>query len=129
MNRKNLLTFGLSIVAGIAVWPIFLIGLGVEPWDTPYGTLVVLGLGLLFGLCAPRKPWLWPIGIYLGQFLFGTASFLKSLFFYREGGVNFFFPIGMIALIYTSAPAFITSFLGSGIRMVARKRREKRHGT
>lgn len=121
MNQKTPLTFILSVIAGVSIWLVFLVGLKTEPWDTPLGTLAILILGFLFGLSTPKKPWLWPTGFYTGQFLFGTVVLLKSIFAYSGGGANLFFPLGMIALIFFCAPALVTSLLGSAIhRMIFR---------
>jgi hypothetical protein len=111
----------LSIIAGLAIWPVFLTMLGVEPWDNQYGIVVMLGLGLAFGLLAPKKPWLGPLGLYVGQCIYGAGSFLAGVFFHTGTGVNFFFPLGMFVLLLFSAPALITSFLGSRIHRAYQK--------
>jgi len=125
MNQNNLLPFGLSVIAGILIWLFFLVGLKTEPWDTPYGILAILVLGFLFGLYAPQKPWLWPVGLYIGQFLFGALIFLKSIFFYSGGGANLFLPLGMIFLIFFCIPALVASLLGSAIRRIIFKIKEE----
>ena len=87
-----------------------------EPWDSPYGWIVMAGLGLILGFFGKGNPMFWPLGIFLGEVLFGLGDFLKSLFFYRDGGVNFFFPLGLIFLVPFTIPALIGSLVGSAIR-------------
>ena len=122
MTRKDVMIFILSVIAGIAVWLFFLMVLKMEPWDSPYGAFTMLGIGLLLGLFAPQKPWLWPIGLSVGQFLFCIKYFFFPA---TANGVNFFFPIGMISLVFFCGLAFVTSFIGSGVRMAAHKLKEK----
>ncbi len=104
-----------SVIAGFVFWAAF-IWFNVEPWDSPYGWVTVGILGLFFGFIGKESPWLWPLGIFLGEFLFALGSFLKSLFFYSGGGVNMFIPLGILFLVYFSFPAFIGSFVGFGIK-------------
>ena len=113
MSKRNV--FIASIIAGFVFWAVFS-WFNVEPWDSPYGLITVGLLGLLFGFIGKESPWLWPIGIFLGEALFGLGSFLKSILFYSGGGANMFIPLGIIFLIPFSLPAFIGSFIGFGIR-------------
>lgn len=106
-----------SVIAGVTVWGVFA-AFGTEPWDSPYGWIAVAGLGLIFGFLGKRNPMLWPLGIFLGEVLFCFGSFLMSMFLYSGGGVNLFFPIGLIFLVPFTIPAFVGSFIGFGIRKV-----------
>ena len=99
--------------------------LNIEPWDSPYGWVTVGVLGLFLGCIGKESPWLWPLGMYLGEALFGLGSFVKSLFFSGEGGVNMFVPLGILLLIPFSFPAFLGSFVGFGIKQ-AKERGRKR---
>ena len=103
------------MVGGGVLWAVFA-ALNTEPWDSPYGWILVAGLGLVMGFLGKEKPMVWPLGIFLGAALFGLGDFLKSLFFYSGGGVNFFFPLGLIFLVPFTIPAVIGSFVGSALR-------------
>jgi hypothetical protein len=109
------LLFVTSVIAGGTVWAVFAV-FKTEPWDSPYGWIVVTGLGLILGFLGKGNPIFWPLGIFLGEVLFGLGDFLRSIFFYSGGGVNFFFPLGLMFLIPFTVPAFIGSFVGFGIR-------------
>ena len=87
-----------------------------EPWDSPYGWIVISIMGACLGFFGKGSPWLWGLGIYLGETLFGFGSFLKSMFFYSGGGANLFIPLGIVFLIPFTLPAFIGSFVGFGLR-------------
>lgn len=101
------------------MWAVFAV-LKTEPWDSPYGWIVVAGLGLILGFRGKGNPVFWPLGILLGEVLFGLGDFLKSIFFYSGGGVNFFFPLGLMFLVPFTIPALIGSFIGFGIRKATR---------
>ena len=107
--------FVTSVIAGGTVWAVFA-GLETEPWGSPYGWIAVAGLGLTFGFLGKGHPVLWPLGIFLGELLFGLGHFLKSMFFYSGGGANFFFPLGLLFLVPFTVPALIGSIVGFGIR-------------
>ena len=92
----------------------------IEPWDSPYGWLTVGMLGLVLGFIGKENPWLWPIGIYLGETLFGLGSFIKVVVFSSGSGANMFIPLGIIFLIPFTIPAFIGSLVGCGIRKVTK---------
>lgn len=107
--------FAISVIAGAAVWAVFA-AFGTEPWDSLYGWIAVAGLGLVLGFLGKRNPLLWPLGLFLGEALFGLGGFLRSAFFGGGGGVNFFFPLGLMFLVPFSIPALIGSFAGFGLR-------------
>jgi hypothetical protein len=46
---------------------------------------------------------------------------VKSVFFYSGGGVNFFFPLGLMFLVPFTIPALIGSFVGFGLRKALNK--------
>jgi len=113
LSNRNI--FIISIVIGILFWVVFIALLNTEPWDTTYGWVVVGIMGLILGFIGKEKPWLWPLGIFLGELLFGLGNFFKDLFFYSGGGVNMFIPLGVLFLIPFTIPAIIGSFVGFGI--------------
>ncbi|NIQ13039.1 MAG: hypothetical protein GTO02_01105 [Candidatus Dadabacteria bacterium] len=117
-TKSNRNIFIISIVIGILFWVMFVALLNTEPWDTTYGWIVVGMIGLILGFIGKEKPWLWPIGFFLGELLFGLSVFFKDLFFYSGGGVNMFIPLGIVFLIPFTIPAFIGSFVGFSIRKV-----------
>lgn len=120
---KNILSnrnvFIISIIAGMVFWAVFA-WFDIEPWDSPHGWAAVGILGFVLGFIGNGKPWLWPLGIYLGEAIFGVGSFLTSLFFYRGGGANMFIPLGVLFLILFTLPAFIGSMAGFGIKKATR---------
>jgi hypothetical protein len=114
------LLFVTSVIAGGTVWAAFAV-FKTEPWDSPYGWLTVAGLGLILGFLGKANPMFWPLGIFLGEVLFGLGSLVKSVFFYSGGGVNFFFPLGLMFLVPFTIPALIGSFVGIGLRKALNK--------
>ena len=86
---------------------------------------MILGIG--FGFLGKANPMLWPLGIFLGEVLFGVGSLLKNLFFY-SGGVNLFLPLGLLFLIPFTAPALVGSFIGFGLRKALYKARNSDAG-
>jgi hypothetical protein len=117
MSKINVFT--ISVIVGFLFWLLFA-GFNIEPWDSPYGWLTVGILGLVLGFIGKENPWLWPVGIYLGETLFGLSSFIKGLVLSSGGGANMFIPLGIIFLIPFTIPAFIGSFLGFSIRRATR---------
>ncbi len=113
----NKLLFLISVVAGTLLFAVS----ETEPWDSLYGWIGMTGLGIIFGILGKGNPMLWPLGIFLGEVLYGTGSFVKSLFFYSGGGVNFFFPLGLMFLVPFTIPALIGSFVGFGLRKALNK--------
>lgn len=113
MSKRNI--FIISVVVGFVFWAVFA-WFTIEPWDSSYGWIVIGILGLSLGYIGKGSPWLWPLGIVLGEVLFGLGSFLKSLYFYSGGGANMFVPLGVLFLIPFSLPAFVGSFVGFGIK-------------
>jgi hypothetical protein len=114
-NASNKLLFVTSVAAGAAIWAVFAV-FETEPWDSLYGWIGVAGLGLILGYLGKGNPVFWPLGIFLGEVLFGLGNLMKSLFFYSGGGVNFFFPLGLMFLVPFTIPALIGSFAGFGLR-------------
>lgn len=107
--------FVISILSGFILWAICFYVFNTEPWDLRYGYYIVGLVGLVLGLSWPGKPWLWPIGHYLGQLLywaFGLLLFLKG------HGHGLFIPLalGMASLILFCLPALFMSLAGAGIR-------------
>jgi len=113
MSKRSV--FILSVIVGFFFWAIFA-WLNIEPWDSAYGWLTIGLVGLVLGFIGKENPWLWPVGIFLGEVLFGLGSFINGLVFSSGGGANMFIPLGMIFLIPFIFPAFIGSLVGFGIR-------------
>jgi len=116
MSRRNI--FIISVLIGFIFWAVFT-WFEIEPWDSLYGWVTIGILGLFLGLISKGNPWLWPLGIILGEMLFGSGSFLINIFFYSGGGANMFIPLGILFLIPFSLPAIIGSFVGFGIKKAA----------
>ena len=114
------LLFVTSVIVGVAIWVVFAV-FETEPWNSSYGLIGMVALGVFFGFLGKGNPMLWPLGIFLGEFLYGTGSFMKSLFFYSGGGVNFFFPLGAMFLIPFTIPALVGSLVGFGLRKTLNK--------
>jgi hypothetical protein len=126
LHQKDVFLLILSTMIGILIWVLSPSFTGeAEPWDSANGyyPLSLLLSGILIGFLGKGKPWLWPIGIYLGQLLYCTV---KAIFFSRGTGVNFFFPIGMIFMLKYCIIAFIGSLVGTGIgKCLAKSRKGK----
>lgn len=114
------LLFVTSVIVGVAIWVVFAV-FETEPWDSRYGLMGMAGLGVVFGFLGKGNPMLWPLGIFLGELLYGTGSFMKDLFFYSGGGVNFFFPLGAMFLVPFTIPVLIGSLAGFGFKKVLNK--------
>ena len=112
----------ISVIAGAAVWVLFAV-FETEPWDSAYGWIVLAGSGLVAGFLGKRNPVFWPLGILLGEVLFGLGSLARSVFFYSGGGANFFFPLGLMFLVPFTLPALIGSFVGFGVRKAFGRKR------
>jgi len=70
---KDAVLLILSVFVGIFIWALSPVFTGeTEPWDSSSGycPLTLLLSGFLIGFLGPQKPWLWPMGIYLGQFFY-----------------------------------------------------------
>jgi hypothetical protein len=67
------LLFVTSVIAGGTVWAVFAV-FKTEPWDSPYGWIAVTGLGLTFDFLGKENPMFWPLGILLGEILFGLGD-------------------------------------------------------
>jgi hypothetical protein len=118
------LLFCAGIVAGLTLWVGSSLFFGMsEPWDAEglgyFGTLFVLGA--IGGLLRPQAFWLAPAGLFVGQFLFGAVSWVKSIVAYSGGGVNFFVPLGAIQLFAFSLVALAGAFLGSIVSRASRR--------
>ena len=134
MNNKKILTlFIISILAGLVIWVFSSSIFGTsEPWDSPhYGlvSLILIAIGFVFGLIGYEKPLFWPLGFFLGCFLFGIFSFIKDIVFYRGGGVNMFIPLGVIFLIPFCFPVLLGAFIGSFIIKKYKKSNKTMHLT
>jgi len=120
-NRRSWLTFAIGAGAGLLIWLFSPLLFGAaEPWDAGGFSYfaIVFGLGVVLGVMSPARFWIGPCGIYVGQLTFGIASWLKSVFSYQGGGVNFFIPLGAIFLIQATLPALAGAFVAA---LIARR--------
>lgn len=84
-----------GVLLGMAIWwaSPMITGHG-EPWDAEggyyFGTLFVAGF--VAAIFLPKAFWVAPIGVYIGQLLFG-------LYFYDPEGVSLW-PIGMVLAVF-----------------------------
>jgi hypothetical protein len=109
------LCFLVSIAAGTALWALFA-AFDAEPWDSVAGWIAVTVLGYFFGYYGKGNALLWPLGILLGEILWGFGTLL----YHSGGGANFFFPLGLIFLVPFTLPALFGSVIGA---LIARPRR------
>lgn len=104
---------------GLGIWIVspYFIG-DSEPWDAPsaYYWVSLLLAGVITGLLSPQRFWLWPIGIWVGQCIYGFYSYFKDIFFPSGRGVNFFIPLGMFFMAVYSVVSLCGTSIGMGIR-------------
>jgi hypothetical protein len=112
--RNTRLCFLAAIAAGAALWVLFA-AFNTEPWDSPAGWITVTILGYFFGYYGKGNPLLWPLGMLLGQILWGFGTLL----FHSGGGANLFLPLGVLFLVPFTIPALIGSAAGA---LLARRR-------
>jgi len=119
INIKDSILFLLSMFLGCLIWLLssYFTGL-TEPWDAEnaYYFICLIIAGFIPGFLGKKRFWLWPIAIYLGQFIYILVySFIKPVV-----GANFFIPLGMFFLGIYSILSFIGSFIGVVLRKVSR---------
>lgn len=121
MNIKS--KFAISICTGFLIWAICSFFLNTEPWDSKYGYVTVGLIGLILGLSWPEKPWLWPIGHYLGQFLYWSIGLTRYVLFSNGESTNFFIllTLGMISLTVFCSPSLFMSLVGGVIIKFVKK--------
>ena len=85
-----------------------------EPWDanSPYYVISLTAAGLVAGVFVPRRFWLWPIAIYLGQ----CAAIVALAFMTSHGDIGLFVPLGMIVLAMFALLSLLGAAAGAGIR-------------
>mgnify|MGYP001563853319 CR=1 FL=1 len=114
MNKR---IFMLSIGLGLLIWTLSPMLAGHrEPWDAqgPYYMVSLFIAGLVPALIEPKRFWVWPIGVYLGQVLFIIgASFLLPY-----AGANLA-AAGIVIMVFYMVPTVIGAAIGAGIRTVA----------
>jgi chorismate-pyruvate lyase len=112
---RTWLVLAAGVLVGILLWMFSKALFGVEePWDAE-GVRYPLALfiaGFVSAVMLPRRFWLGPIALYTGQAAYGLVDWLRSLYAYEGGGVNFFVPLGLIFLASATVPAFLGSLLG-----------------
>ena len=111
-----------ALIMGIVIWIASPLVTGTaEPWDaeSPFYFVSLLGAGAVAGaLGSPNKWWRWPVAIYLGQALWGAAIFIRDLLGFGSAGMNFFFPLGLIALLFSLLPSGIGAACGQLVTLV-----------
>lgn len=119
--------FGICVLSGFLLWAIYSLFFNTEPWDSRYGYITVGLIGLVLGLSWPGKPWLWPLGHFLGQLLYWAFGLAIGFFFYGSRGDKFFIPLtlGPMMLMLFCLPALVMSLAGAGIRKFAKKASSK----
>jgi hypothetical protein len=108
VRQKDKLLFVASVLAGSALWLAFDL-LKTEPWDTLYGAVAILGLGFVFGYVGKEHPFIWTLGIFLGQAIFGFVSLIVA------SGPNFFLPLGLAFLVPFTMPALVGALAGADL--------------
>lgn len=117
--KSNKLMFFAAMAAGAIVWGAFAL-FNTEPWDEPYGWLVLAIVAAGFGFLGRGNPLWWPLGIFLGEVLFGTAGVIASMLGYGASGANMFIPLGLMFVVPFTVPAFVGSVVGFGLRKALR---------
>jgi hypothetical protein len=121
-------TFLISIAVGVLIWITFPLISGLRIDSTTSGWyyyMITLSLsGLIFALIAPRKFWLWPIGILIGQLI---AFPIAEIIYPMEDGYFIFSLTGIIVLtsffilFYTAIFNFGGALVGKAIRYFIKK--------
>lgn len=113
------IAFGFSVFVGAFVWIASPYFTGQrEPWDSMssyYRGSLLVG-GAVAGLLAPRRFWLWPVGIWLGQMIGFVQCVGASP---RVGPLA---PLGFFVFLpATSLVGLLGSCLGAGTRWLLRQ--------
>ena len=72
--------------------------------------------GLVPALIEPRRFWVWPIGVYLGQVLF----IVGGCFFWKIVGANLAVA-GVVIMVFYMLPTVIGAGIGAAIRKIAER--------
>ena len=116
MNKR---IFMLSVGLGLLIWALSpMLAGNREPWDArgPYYAASLFIAGLVPALLEPRRFWVWPVGVYLGQCLFIIgASFLRP-----SPGANLAVA-GVVIMVFYMLPTVIGVGVGAAIRMIAKR--------
>ncbi|MBI3291922.1 MAG: hypothetical protein HYZ73_03825 [Elusimicrobia bacterium] len=120
-TRSTLSVFLLGIVLGYGIWAASrLITGALEPWDARFGyyplSLLLVGGGM--GFLSPRRFWLWPMALYLGQCLAALSQMATT----TRGGVNLFIPLGMVYVAMFSALSLVGASIGAALKWLMRRR-------
>ena len=113
------IAFGFSVFVGAFVWIASPYFTGQrEPWDSLsfyYRGTLLIG-GAIAGLLAPRRFWLWAVGIWLGQMIGFSQCMATSP---RVGPLA---PLGFIVFLpLSSLWGLLGSCLGAGAGKLLRK--------
>lgn len=114
MNKR---IFLLSVGLGFLIWVLSPMLAGHrEPWDAQghYYMVSLFIAGLVPAFIEPRRFWVWPIGVYLGQVLFiiGVSSLWEIV------GANMA-AVGVILMVFYLVPTVIGAGIGAAIRKIA----------
>jgi hypothetical protein len=117
-KTKQWIAGGFSVFIGAFVWVASPYFTGQrEPWDTSgfyYSGTLAVG-GLLAGLFAPRRFWLWGLSIWLGQII----GFIWCIVASHEIGP--LAPLGFLLLAVTSMWGLAGSSVGAIVGKLCRK--------
>ena len=116
MNKR---IFALSIGLGLLIWALSPMLAGHrEPWDAqgPYYMVSLFIAGLVPTLIEPKRFWVWPIGVYLGQVLF----IIGGSFLWEIAGANLAVA-GVVIMVFYMVPTVIGAGIGVVIRKVAQR--------
>lgn len=102
------IALGFSIVAGMGIWfftPTFTAS--EEPWyaEGGYYTYSLFLAGVLASILGPRRLWVPPLGVYLGQLLYGV-------FLYQPSGTSLW-PLGMVLAVFYSVATLAGALAGA----------------
>ena len=84
-----------------------------EPWDSSsyYWHISLVFAGFFPAIFSPRRFWLWPLGVLLGQLIIFAARVIL-------GPPSAFWPVGVIFLVLYSVLTFAGAFIGWASRRV-----------
>ena len=121
LDNYNRILFTTSVLTCILFWTVFGTP-NLEPWEGPNEWIILCLMGLCFGFIGKRLPWLWGLGIYVGEVIY---ILVDNTFFYEGIGANMFVPAGMILLLIYTTPAFIGTYVGYGLKRLINRASNK----
>ncbi len=118
-KSRQWIAFGFSVLVGALVWIASPYFTGQqEPWDSPsfcYRGSLLIG-GAIAGVIAPRRFWLWAVGIWLGQMIGFIQCMAASP---RLGPLA---PLGFLVFLpMSSLWGLLGAYLGAGASKLLRR--------